>query len=64
MAEYTPDQKIPVRLAYYPSDADAAIQFEVRAVANRKAFGRTDFYIVPRRGKGGKWVSEKSLQWI
>lgn len=64
MSDYDPDQKMAERLAYYPPSADSAIQFEVRVVAKRKAYGRTDFYIVPRRGQGGKWVSEKSLQWI
>ena len=61
---YTPDQKIGERLAKYPADQEEPIRFEVKAVAKRKAYGRTDFYIVPRRGEGGKWVSEASLRWI
>lgn len=64
MTEYTPDQKIAQRMAYYPADPQGPIQFEVRVVAKRKAYGRTDVYIEPRRGKGGKWVSESSVEWI
>lgn len=64
MSAYSIDQKIPQRLALYPTDAKDEIRFEVTAVAHRKAYGRDDFYIRPRRGVGGKWVSESNLDWI
>lgn len=64
MSAFSVDQKIPQRLALYPADSKSEVRFEVTAVAHRKAYGRDDFYILPRRGVGGKWVSKSSLEWI
>ena len=64
MTAYTVEQKIPQRLAWYWTEPDASIRWEVTVVARRRSDEEPEVYVIPRRGRGGAWVTESNIDWI
>lgn len=61
-ARHTDPEPIRPRRALYPASAE--VEFEVFATRRKWAFGRTDYWIEPARGRGGKWTKASSLEFL
>lgn len=58
----TDPEEVPRTLALL--EIGEGVRVEVWACRRRRCFGRTDWYVEPARGRGGKWVRAATLEFI